>query len=61
MNEAFPGLNLVGWQGVWVPAGTPTEIIAKLNAEFARITKTPEMQKRIADFASTPMARLRKK
>lgn len=56
MNEAVPGLNLVGWQGVWVPAGTPPEIIAKLNAEFTRITRTPEMQKRIADFASAPMA-----
>ena len=55
MNEAVPGLNLVGWQGVWVPAGTPPDIIAKLNAEFVRITKTPEMRKRIADFASSPM------
>ncbi|WP_076997496.1 tripartite tricarboxylate transporter substrate binding protein [Variovorax sp. KK3] len=55
MNEAVPGLNLTGWQGVWVTAGTPAEVIAKLNAEFARITRTPEMQKRIADLASTPM------
>lgn len=55
MNETLPGVNLVGWQGVWVPAGTPPEIIAKLNAEFVRITRTPAMQKRIADLASTPM------
>ncbi|KWT96746.1 MULTISPECIES: tripartite tricarboxylate transporter substrate binding protein [unclassified Variovorax] len=55
MNEALPGLNLLGWQGVWVPAGTPPDVLAKLNAEFVRITRTPEMQKRIADLASTPM------
>lgn len=55
MNETLPGLNLVGWQGVWVPTGTPPEIISKLNAEFVRITHTPEMKKRIADLASTPM------
>jgi tripartite-type tricarboxylate transporter receptor subunit TctC len=55
MNEAVPGLNLTGWQGVWVTAGTPPDVIAKLNAEFTRITRTPEMQKRIADVASTPM------
>ncbi|RRH86798.1 tripartite tricarboxylate transporter substrate binding protein [Variovorax beijingensis] len=55
MNEAVPDLNLVGWQGVWVPAGTPPDIVARLNLEFVRITKTQEMQKRIADFASTPM------
>ena len=33
----------------------PRAVIAKQNAEFVRITLTPEMQKRIADFASTPM------
>ena len=55
MNEALPGLNLLGWQGVWVPTGTPPDVLAKLNAEFVRITRTPEMQKRIEDLASTPM------
>lgn len=55
MNEVLPGLNLVGWQGVWVPRGTPAEIVAKLNAEFSRITQTPEMQKRIAELASVPL------
>lgn len=55
MNEAVPGLNLVGWQGVWVPSATPPEIVAKLNAEFVRITRTPDMQARIAELASLPM------
>jgi tripartite-type tricarboxylate transporter receptor subunit TctC len=55
MNEAVPGLNLVGWQGVWVPSATPPDIVAKLNAEFVRITNTPEMRTRIAELASSPM------
>lgn len=55
LNEAVPGLDLTGWQGAWVPAATPSDVVAKLNAEFVRITRTPEMQKRIADVASTPM------
>ncbi|WP_189609446.1 Bug family tripartite tricarboxylate transporter substrate binding protein [Pigmentiphaga litoralis] len=55
MNEAVPGLNLVGWQGVWVPSATPPDIVAKLNAEFVRITNTPEMRARIAELASSPM------
>ena len=54
MNEAVPGVNLQGWQGVWATAGTPPDIIAKLQAEIVRITKTPEMQKRITDLASQP-------
>ncbi|NYE22112.1 Bug family tripartite tricarboxylate transporter substrate binding protein [Pigmentiphaga litoralis] len=55
MNEAVLGLNLVGWQGVWVPRATPPEIVAKLNAEFVRITRTPDMRARIAELASLPM------
>ncbi|MDO9359645.1 MAG: tripartite tricarboxylate transporter substrate-binding protein [Polaromonas sp.] len=54
MNEAVPGVNLQGWQGVWATGGTPPDIIAKLQAEIVRITKTPEMQKRITDLASQP-------
>jgi tripartite-type tricarboxylate transporter receptor subunit TctC len=54
MNEAVPGINLQGWQGVWATAGTPPDVIAKLQAEMVRITQTPEMQKRITDLASTP-------
>jgi tripartite-type tricarboxylate transporter receptor subunit TctC len=55
MSEAIKGLTLYGWQGVWAPAGTPPDILAKLQSEFARITKLPDMQKRIADFASVPI------
>ncbi len=55
MNEAVRGLNLLGWQGIWTTAGTPPEVIARLNAEFVRITRLPDMQKRIQDFASVPI------
>lgn len=55
MNEAVRGLNLLGWQGIWTTAGTPPEVITRLNAEFVRITKLPDMQKRIQDFASVPI------
>lgn len=54
MSEAVEGLELVGWNAVWVPAGTPKEVIAKLNSEFVRITNSPDMRKRIADAASSP-------
>jgi tripartite-type tricarboxylate transporter receptor subunit TctC len=54
MNEAVPGVNLQGWQGVWATGGTPPDIIAKLQAEIVRITRTPEMQKRITDLSSQP-------
>ncbi|MBA2965675.1 MULTISPECIES: Bug family tripartite tricarboxylate transporter substrate binding protein [Ramlibacter] len=55
MSEAVPGFDLLGWQGVWAPTGTPPEVLAKLQSEFARITQLPEMQKRIRDLASEPV------
>jgi tripartite-type tricarboxylate transporter receptor subunit TctC len=55
MSEAVPGFDLLGWQGVWATAGTPPDILAKLQSEFARITQLPEMQRRIRELASEPV------
>ncbi|MGZ5153217.1 MAG: tripartite tricarboxylate transporter substrate-binding protein, partial [Burkholderiales bacterium] len=42
------GFEVVGWYGVFVPAGTPHAIVAKLNAEIVRILKLPEVGERLA-------------
>lgn len=36
-----------GWYGVFVPAGTPTEIIDRLNEEINRLQKTDEVRQKI--------------
>jgi tripartite-type tricarboxylate transporter receptor subunit TctC len=41
--ETLPGFESVSWGGVMAPAGTPPEIIAKLNAEINRILKLPDV------------------
>ena len=38
----FPGFEAEGWIGVFVPAATPKDIVAKLSAELARIIASPE-------------------
>ncbi|MFN0299421.1 MAG: Bug family tripartite tricarboxylate transporter substrate binding protein [Burkholderiales bacterium] len=49
VSEAgVPGYDLTIWLGFFAPAGTPREIIAKLNAEIARVLRTPEMRDRLA-------------
>src|SRR5258706_5202197 len=35
------------WYAIHAPAGTPKEIIAKLNAQFARIVKLPDVSERL--------------
>ena len=53
------GYESNNWVGMFAPAGTPADIVSKLNAEIMRIQSTPEMLARLqaqgAEFApNTP-------
>jgi len=45
--ETLPGFEVTNWIGIFAPAGTSPEIVAKLNAEIMRIMKLPEVQVRL--------------
>jgi tripartite-type tricarboxylate transporter receptor subunit TctC len=53
--ETVPGYEMVGWQGLWAPAGTPDAIVKKLNAVMVKVIHEPAMQKRIADLGYEPL------
>ena len=45
MAEAgFPGIEGIGWNGIFVPAGTPRPVIDRLQQDIARILQTKEMK-----------------
>jgi tripartite-type tricarboxylate transporter receptor subunit TctC len=47
MQEAgVKGYEMALWQGVFVPAGTPTAIVQTLNSTILKILETPEMKER---------------
>ena len=48
----FPGLELEGWNGVFVPAKTPKDIIDRLNREIIAAVRNPEVAKRLADLGA---------
>lgn len=51
MGEAgVPGYESGAWFGLAVPAGTPKEIIERLNAEGQKATRSPEFIKRMSDL-----------
>lgn len=54
--ETYPAVAVVGWHGVWAPAGVPKEVVQRLNAEVMRITQTADVQKLIAEMGSEPMS-----
>jgi len=50
----LPGYESVQWYAVLAPAKTPTEIVARLNAELVHVLRSPEIKKRFAaDAAET--------
>jgi tripartite-type tricarboxylate transporter receptor subunit TctC len=49
MQEAgVPGFDISNWFAYFVPAGTPPEVIAKLNAELVRGLKLPDVVEKLA-------------
>jgi tripartite-type tricarboxylate transporter receptor subunit TctC len=50
INESgYKGFDAVTWFGLLAPAGTPKDVIARLNAEFNKALKDPELVKRLGD------------
>ena len=49
-EAGVPGYESGVWFGLMVPAATPKDIIAKLNAAAVHATKSPEFQKRMHDL-----------
>jgi tripartite-type tricarboxylate transporter receptor subunit TctC len=47
MKEAGADVEAVLWSGIFVPAATPPEIVAKLEAEFVRIARLPDVVSRL--------------
>jgi tripartite-type tricarboxylate transporter receptor subunit TctC len=53
-ESGLPGFNVSSWFGLYAPAGTPPEIIAKWNAEVARILKMPDVRERLLTLGADP-------
>ena len=47
-EEGLKGFDATSWFGLLAPAGTPKDIIAKLNAAAVKALTTPEMRERLA-------------
>ena len=46
-EAGLTGFEVSNWTGVFVPAGTPTGIVTKLNNEIVRVMRLPEVQERL--------------
>ena len=46
-EAGYPGAEALAWHGVYAPARTPVEIVAKLNAEIAAVLAEPAVRDRL--------------
>ena len=55
-EAALPGYAVTSWYGLLAPAGTPQEIVVRLNTETGNAMRAPEMKERLAAEGADPMA-----
>ncbi len=55
MAEAgLPGFDISTWFGLFAPAGTPKDVIAKWNGEVVKILNSPEMREKLVAQGAEP-------
>jgi tripartite-type tricarboxylate transporter receptor subunit TctC len=51
VDEAgIPGLHMPFWHGLWAPAHTPKDVVAKLNGAVVEALSDPQVRQRFADM-----------
>ena len=51
-ESGVAGIESYAWYGMFAPAGTPKDVIARINAETQKVMKGAEFQKVLADTGS---------
>ena len=55
INESgYKGFDAVTWFGLLAPAGTPKDVIARINAEFNKALQNAELRKKLGDEGADP-------
>ncbi|MDP9606218.1 tripartite tricarboxylate transporter substrate binding protein [Variovorax sp. NFACC27] len=58
LSETFPGFEYTGWNGLFAPAGTPTEVIARVNRDLEAVMQQPEVLQRLQTLGSQAEQRM---
>jgi tripartite-type tricarboxylate transporter receptor subunit TctC len=54
-EAALPGYEASGWYGLVVPAATPKDVVARLNAEAVRVLRLPDVSERLSGQGAEPV------
>jgi tripartite-type tricarboxylate transporter receptor subunit TctC len=53
-ESGLPGYSSVGWFGLFAPANTPREIVAKVSADTKTVLTLPDARQRLAEQGAEP-------
>ena len=54
--ETVPGIEMAPWWGLFAPAGTPPEAVARLNTETVRILALPDVKANYTNLGMTAVS-----
>jgi tripartite-type tricarboxylate transporter receptor subunit TctC len=54
-ESGLPGFEAWAWQALAVPAGTPKDVVARLNTEYRKAIATPELRQKLIDAGIDPL------
>jgi tripartite-type tricarboxylate transporter receptor subunit TctC len=52
LSETFPGFEYTGWNGIFAPAGTAPDIVARMNRDVEAVLRQPEVAQRLQALGS---------
>lgn len=55
IGEVVPGFEFTAWVGAFVPAGTPADVVNKLNLDLKKALMDPKVSKALKDVTLDPM------
>jgi tripartite-type tricarboxylate transporter receptor subunit TctC len=55
-ESGLPGFEVGSWQGVFAPAGTPPEIVKRLNAEIVKALNLPDVRDKLSGLGAEIVA-----
>lgn len=55
-ESGLPGYETFAWYGMYAPAGTPKDVLSKIQREIARISALPEVRERLVQLGAESAA-----
>jgi len=55
IESGYPDFNVLTWNGLMAPAGTPPEVVDKIAAVIGKAVKDPKFAKQLSEIGADPL------